>query len=190
MTCSHAPPLGITATPRQPMACAWRPAVDLRDDERSRYRGAVEGAVVEIGKQRVVIASLHELVTWALGDGPLPRDEAAELAACQWFSMWVEDDHGDPRLASAFRRVRGLLVDGLHEVAIGVPALTWIETIARLEMAAAQRRAMGCAKETMRALCDGDSVRAMAALRRAQEALRDGFFVRSDVLAQSIASAA
>lgn len=160
MNCAARP--AITATPRWPGACSWRPSMDLPDDERRRFRGAIAAARDEIEKQRVVIAALHKLVGWSMGDGPLPCDEEAEEACRWWYSVYLNDElPAIPLLTAAFLRMEVLMVGELYELPTeslwsNKPILPWYQVVCRLARAHDMRRSLFYAKDAIRRLLQGN----------------------------------
>jgi hypothetical protein len=112
-----------------------------------------------------MIEALKVLNGWALGDGPLPRDEEAEYALGWYFDAW----DGDVRLLGFFLRAHGACVDGLPNVYLSEPEPTMkpSEALQRVEDLAELRRALGRIKLATRRALDGDRLGTVRALRGA-----------------------
>lgn len=155
----------ITAHPRHPAACSWRPAHDLPDDERARLLSTIRACADHIAKQEVIVESLALLNEWALGVGPLPVDEEAERAAWGYLRAAVEA-LGVRGAAPFFVRVKGLLLTRCPD-AFEEPTMPWSEAVRRLREAAELRVALGRIKLASRRALAGDRIGTIRALRGA-----------------------
>lgn len=130
-----------------------------------QLREALEVAAEQIAKQKVIIEAQNEMLHWALGDGPLPRDEEAEWALGWYFDAW----DGDARLLGFFRRAHAACPGGLPNVYIDEPepVMGPREALQRVEAMAELRTAMGRIKEAMRRAMTGNRIGTIRALRGA-----------------------
>jgi hypothetical protein len=160
----------------------------------AKLRAALEVAAEQIQKQKIIIDAQHELLHWALGDGPLPIDEDAERAAwgylraiqCEWgyrasIPYWDlllprRTDTAVARTAATLGGVatKGTIVDTLGPLlttrcpnGYEEPTMLWSEVLHRLREAAELRVAMGRIKEAMRRAMAGNRIGTIRALRGA-----------------------
>lgn len=134
----------------------------------SRLREALLVAAEQIERQKIIIEAQNELLHWALGEGPLPRDEEAERAAWGYLRALAVDG-GLRVLMPRMRLVAPLLTTRCPD-AFEVPTMLWSEALRRLRAAAELRVAMGRIKEAMRRAMAGNRVGTIRALRGAADA--------------------
>ena len=153
------------------MRCRSEPRADAVTSPTKRSE-ALLVAREQIERQKIIIAFQSGLLSWALGDGPLPRDEEAERAA--WGYLRALAIVGGLRaLAPRYKLVKGLLTsrcpDEWQE-----PTMPWSEAVRRLRTAAEQRRAAGRIKEALRRAVSGDRLGTIRALRGALDVYGEG----------------
>ena len=134
---------------------ARMPRVGLRCDESTaesveRLAAGIHAILLLKAQAEARAECWEEMFRWAIGDGPLPVDEEAEIAAWAYLRA-IADSHG-PRVVAAYHaRVARILTmrcpDDWTE-----PTMLWSDVVVRLEWAAKKRLAVRATKAALRAL--------------------------------------